>query len=232
MPLLIILLVILVLISFVPQWWTKKILAKHSKPHPEIPGSGSQFAEHLIKQQGLTGVTVEEIPANSAIGDHYDPTSKTVRLSSQNFHSNSLTAIVTAAHEIGHAIQDHENYEPLKTRTQLIQRSAFLQKFSSLALIATPILIPLMKTPIIGLITFAAGFIAMGIPVLIHLSTLPVETDASFKRAMPILQQGNYLNKQDLKRAKSILNACAMTYVSASFASLFNLWKWFSGIRR
>jgi len=114
----------------------------------------------------------------------------------------------------------------------MVERAQWLQKFSGIALIATPILIPLLHTPMIGLITFAAGFIAMGIPVLIHLSTLPVEFDASYKRALPLLEQGDYLNKQDLGRARHILTACAFTYVSASLASLFNLWRWFSGWRR
>lgn len=228
MALLIIGLLLLAFISFVPQWWTQSILKKHSAPHPDLPGSGHAFAEHLIRKYQLQGVRVEETQQ----GDHYDPIDKAVRLSSANFHTNSLTAIVTTAHEIGHAIQHQSHYEPLLTRTQMVERASWLQKFSGMALIATPILIPLLHTPMIGLITFAAGFIAMGIPVLIHLSTLPVEFDASFKRALPILKEGNYLNARDMKHARRILNACAMTYVSASLASLFNLWKWFSGLRR
>ena len=232
MAILIVGVVLLAIISFVPQWWTRSILKKHSAPHPTIPGNGHAFAEHLINKFQIDGVRVEAIPQDSAMGDHYDPVDRVVRLSHDNYHSNSLTAIVTTAHEIGHAIQHQTHYEPLLTRTQMVERAAWLQKFSGMALIATPILIPLLHTPIIGLVTFAAGFIAMGIPVLIHLSTLPVEMDASFKRAMPILEQGDYLDKQDLKRARRILTACAMTYVSASLASLFNLWKWFSGFRR
>ncbi|MBE0493045.1 MAG: zinc metallopeptidase [Thiomicrospira sp.] len=232
MAVLIIGLVLLAIISFVPQWWTQAILKKHSHPHPSLPGSAHEFGEHLIRKYSLQDVRIEEIPSGSAIGDHYDPIDKVVRLSSQNFHSNSLTAIVTTAHEIGHAIQHKTHYEPLLTRTQMVERSQWLQKFSGIALMATPVLIPLMHTPVIGMVTFAAGFIAMGIPVLIHLSTLPVEFDASYKRALPLLQEGEYLDKKDMKRARHILTACAMTYVSSSLASLFNLWKWFSGFRR
>lgn len=231
MGLLIIGIALLAFISFVPQWWTQSILKKHSHPHPTIPGNAHEFALHLIKKHQLD-VRVEEIPPNSVQGDHYDPIDKVVRLSSANFHSNSLTAIVTTAHEIGHAIQHKTHYEPLLARTQMVERSQWLQKFSGMALLATPVLIPLLHTPMIGLVTFAAGFIAMGIPVLIHLTTLPVEFDASFKRALPLLKQGEYLDQKDLKRAHRILTACAMTYVSASFASLFNLWRWFSGFRR
>lgn len=232
MAFLIIGLVLLAIISFVPQWWTRSILKKHSKPHPSLPGNAHAFAEHLVNKFQLNDVRIEELPADSVQGDHYDPIDKVVRLSSQNYHSNSLTAIVTTAHEIGHALQHQANYEPLLTRTEMVERSQWLQKFSGIALMATPVLIPLMHTPVIGMVTFAAGFIAMGIPVLIHLSTLPVEFDASYKRALPLLQEGEYLDKRDMKRARHILTACAMTYVSSSLASLFNLWKWFSGFRR
>lgn len=228
MALILIGLTLLAAISFIPQWWTRSILRRYSQPHPELPGSAQQFAEHLIRKYQLDDVRIEQTEQ----GDHYDPIEKVVRLSTQNYHSNSLTAIVTTAHEIGHAIQHKTHYEPLLTRTQLVERAAILQKFSGIALIATPILIPLLHTPMIGLITFGAGFIAMGIPVIIHLSTLSVEYDASFKRALPLLEQGEYLNPSDMKKARRILNACAMTYVSASLASLFNLWKWFSGLRR
>lgn len=97
---------------------------------------------------------------------------------------------------------------------------------------ATPFLIPLSHTPAVALLTFGAGFIAMGVPVMIHLSTLPVEFDASFKRALPLLEEGNYISKKDQKSAKRILLACAMTYVAASLSSLFNLWKWLKALKR
>jgi Zn-dependent membrane protease YugP len=228
MAFLIIGLVLLAIVSFVPQWWTRSVLKKYSKPHPYLPGSAHEFGEHLIRKYQLDGVRIEM----TELGDHYDPIERVIRLSTDNYHSNSLTAIVTTAHEVGHAIQHKTGYEPLLTRTAMVERAAWLQKFSGIALIATPILIPLLHTPMIGMITFAAGFIAMGIPVLIHLQTLPVELDASYQRALPLLEQGGYLDKADLKRARHILTACAMTYVSSSLSSLFNLWRWLSGLRR
>ena len=218
--------VLLFAISMLPNMWTKHILKKHSQPNDNIPGTGKEFAEHLIKKHQLN-ITLEETQQ----GDHYDPINKVVRISTTNYHTNSLTAITTVAHEIGHALQDKENYEPLKQRTLLIERSQWMQKFSSIALMITPILIPLFHTPFIALITFTAGFIGMGVPVIIHLNTLPVETDASFNRALPLLKEGNYLTEKELKQSKQILKACAMTYVSASLSSLFNLWKWFKAIK-
>lgn len=225
---LIILFVLLFILTTLPSLWTKAILNKHRKPHPDIPGTGLQFAEHLIQKHELIGVKVEE----TELGDHYDPVDKVVRISTANAHSNSLTAITTVAHEIGHAIQDKTNYPELKQRTALIERAAIMQKFAGIALMITPLLIPLTHTPMVALLTFGAGFVAMGVPVIIHLSTLPVEFDASFKRALPLLKQGEYLNKKDHKIAKKILFACAMTYVAASLSSLFNLWKWLKALKR
>lgn len=226
MGLLIIGFIVLFALTSLPNLWTRHILKKYSTPHPDIPGTGAQFAEHLIKKYELQA-TLEETPS----GDHYDPIEKVVRISSENYHSNSLTAITTVAHEIGHALQDKTGYEPLTQRTVMIERSQWMQKFSGIALMVTPVLIPLLHTPMIGLVTFAAGFIAMGVPVMIHLSTLPVEFDASYKRALPLLKEGNYLSTSDLKKAHKILRACAMTYVAASLSSLFNLWKWIRAIK-
>lgn len=220
--------VLLFILTTLPSLWTKHILKKHRQPHPDIPGSGLQFAEHLVKRLELTGVRIEETDQ----GDHYDPIEKVVRISTANAHSNSLTAITTVAHEMGHALQDKEDYPELKQRTALIERAAMMQKFAGFALMLTPILIPLTHSPMVGIMTFGAGFIAMGVPVIIHLSTLPVEFDASFKRALPLLQEGGYLNKKDNKTAKTILFACAMTYVAASLSSLFNLWKWLKALKR
>lgn len=228
MGILIIGFIIIFILTTLPSLWTKHILNKYRTPHETIPGTALQFAEHLIKKHELHGVTLEE----TADGDHYDPINKIVRISTENAHSNSLTAITTVAHEIGHALQDKNDYPELKQRTALVERAAVMQKFAGIALMATPVLIPLAHTPMIGVLTFGAGFIAMGVPVMVHLSTLPVEFDASFKRALPLLEEGGYLNKSDHRKAKKILFACAMTYVAVSLSSLFNLWKWLKALKR
>lgn len=228
MGLLILLFVALFILTTLPSLWTKAILNKYRKPHPDIPGTGLQFAEHLLQKLDLKGVKVEETDQ----GDHYDPIEKVVRISTANAHSNSLTAITTVAHEMGHALQDKTDYPELKQRTALIERAAIMQKFAGMALMITPLMIPLAHTPMVAFLTFGAGFIAMGVPVIIHLSTLPVEFDASFKRALPLLEKGEYLSKREHRIAKKILFACAMTYVAASLSSLFNLWKWLKALRR
>jgi hypothetical protein len=227
-PLLLIGVVLVAVALYVPQWHTRRILAQYSRPHPTLPGTGSQYAEHLLRAQGLTMVRVEETKE----GDHYDPTAKVVRLSIANFHSNSLTAIVTAAHEVGHAIQDAQGYEPLHRRTEMVTRAQGFAQFSGWALMALPVVLVVVHSPVLAALTFAIGFVAQFGGVLVSITTLPVELDASFKRAMPLLAQGGLLSPKELYIAKRILRACAMTYVAGSLSSLLNLWKWMKAIRR
>jgi hypothetical protein len=227
----ILLLIVLAIVAiglYVPQWHTQRILKKYSAPHPLLPGTGAQYAEHLLNSQGLKHVRVEE----TSEGDHYDPTTKVVRLSRDNFHRNSLTAIVTAAHEVGHAIQDAQNYEPLHRRTELITRTQSFARFSGWALIALPIILVLIHSPILAALAFAIGFVAQFGGVLVNITTLPVEFDASFNRAMPLLKQSNLLSPKELHQAKRILRACALTYVAGSLSSLLNLWKWMKALKR
>jgi Zn-dependent membrane protease YugP len=226
--LLLIAIVLFAVALYVPQWHTRRILEQYSKPHPTLPGTGAQYAEHLLTAQGLSGVRVEETKE----GDHYDPTTKVVRLSSANFHTNSLTAIVTAAHEVGHAIQDAQGYEPLQRRTEMVTRAQGFARFSGVALIALPILLVVIHSPILAALAFAVGFVSQFGGVLVSITTLPVELDASFKRAMPLLEQGGFLSPKELHNAKRILRACAMTYVAGSLSSLLNLWKWMKAIKR
>ena len=173
-------------------------------------------------------VRVEE----TELGDHYDPLTKTVRLSVDNMHGKSLTAVATAAHEVGHALQDHIGYRPLEWRTRLVLISQKMEKFGSLIILATPFLTLLSRAPALGLLTFLGGLCALGGPSLVHLVTLPVELDASFKKALPILRQGEYIGKNDQKVVRSILTACSFTYVASSLAGLLNLWRWLAILRR
>ena len=110
----IILLVVVVAVIFLPQFWVRRVLKKHSNERPDFPGTGGEFARHLIKQQGLK-VKLE----TTEQGDHYDPSTRTVRLSSENFNGKSLTAVATAAHEVGHAIQHQQGMALLLLRSPL-----------------------------------------------------------------------------------------------------------------
>ncbi|MFT5591794.1 MAG: Zn-dependent membrane protease YugP [Oceanicoccus sp.] len=221
----IVLLVILVALIYLPQFWVQRVLKKHSNERSDFPGTGGEFARHLIKQQGLN-VKLE----TTEQGDHYDPISKTVRLSSENFNGKSLTAVATAAHEVGHAIQHQQGMALLLLRTPLAKFAFYVEKIAQVALLSTPVFFSFL--PGVGRLSLIVAIGGMLASTLVHFVTLPVEINASYSKALPILKNGQYLQDKDYKNARKILLACALTYVSAALASLLNIWRWLSFLRR
>lgn len=221
----IVLLVILIAMIFLPQFWVQRVLKKHSAERTDFPGTGGEFARHLIKQQGLN-VKLE----TTEQGDHYDPSSKTVRLSSDNFNGKSLTAVATAAHEVGHAIQHQQGMALLLLRTPLAKFAFYVERIAQVALLSTPVFLSFL--PGVGRISLIVAIVGMLASTLVHFVTLPVEFNASFSKALPILKNGQYLQNKDYQNARKILLACALTYVSAALASLLNVWRWLRFLRR
>lgn len=226
----VLILLALMAVLFGPQAWASYVFKRYSKQREDIPGNGAEFARHLLEQLNMQHVKVEL--ADSEDGDHYDPEDKAVRLGKNNFNDNSLTAITVAAHEVGHAIQDHRNEAMHAARIRLITVTHTIQQIGGWLLYLLPVLALISRNPIIGLLTILAGITVMGISVVVHAVTLPVEYDASFNKALPILIKGNYIEAKDQAAAKRILKAAALTYVAASLASLLNLWRWFTLFRR
>jgi Zn-dependent membrane protease YugP len=134
-------------------------------------------------------------------------------------------------YQVGHALQDHDRYRPLETRTRLVKSTYVFERAGSMILLATPLLGALTRSPGVVVLELGAGILVMSISILVHAVTLPVEFDASFNRALPILDKGGYLPKADLPAARRILKACALTYVASSLASLLNLWRWIRLLR-
>jgi len=223
----IILILLLAVIIYGPQFWAKRVLKKYSQHRDDFPGTGGELAEHLLKQFNMA-VKVEITEA----GDHYDPIEKVVRLSSDNFHGKSLTAVATAAHEVGHAIQDYSGYKALHNRTKLVRIAQITEKFGAGLMMLIPVIALIARIPAAGVLMFLGGIASLGASVLVHLITLPVELDASFNRALPILEKGQYINEIDQKAARKILTACALTYVASSLVSLLSLWRWIAILRR
>ena len=225
---LVLLLIIVALVTVGPHLWTRRVFAKHSAPRPDYPGTGGELATHLLNRFDLQHITVEPTEA----GDHYDPVGKAVRLTPAIFEGKSLTAITIAAHEVGHAIQDHLGYQPLTERTKLVRIAQKAEKVGAVLMMAIPIAGAVAHTPVASVVVLMAGMATMGISTLVHLVTLPAEWDASFRRALPVLRQGNYLSPDDERGARAILTAAAFTYLAASLASLVNLWRWIAFLRR
>lgn len=227
MPILILLILIIVII-YVPQWWANRILTKYNQHREDFPGTGGELARHLLDRLNLATVTVQV----TELGDHYDPLEKVVRLSQNNWAGKSLTAVVTAAHEVGHAVQDQIGYQPLQQRTKLVKLAQVAEKIGAGLMVMIPIVALVVRIPAASILVFLGGLASLGTAVLVHLVTLPVEWDASFRRALPLLAKGQYISVKDQRAARLILTACALTYVAASLSSLLNLWRWLAILKR
>ena len=223
-----VLVVALVGLIFLPQWYVRQVLDRYNRePEDNFPGTGGELARHLLDRFGLQQVKVE----SSEAGDHYDPQARAVRLTPDKLDGRTLTAITVAAHECGHALQ-HAIEQPLfQWRTRLAMASAWAARVGSFLLFAAPLLVLATRAPSPGLVSALGAFLVMGFGVLVQLVTLPVEIDASFRKALPLLQDG-YLSERQVPAARRILRAAAWTYVAASLASLLNFWRWLAVLRR
>ncbi len=214
-------LIVLALI-FGPSLWVKFVMSRYSSQLPEIAGTGGELAKHLIQQFTLKDVKVEITEQ----GDHYDPIEKKVRLVREHYESKSLTAIAIAAHEVGHAIQDQQGDKRLASRTKMIPIANMVARWSVAIISLSPIIGIITRHPMpfsVLLFLGLSGFIAR---MMIHAVTLPIEYDASFSKALPILREGNYISQDNEKAVSRILNAAALTYVSAALADILNLGRW------
>jgi Zn-dependent membrane protease YugP len=137
-----------------------------------------------------------------------------------------------AAHEVGHALQDHDGYAPLRIRTRLVKATRGIEKIGAGVLMVSPFLGIVTRAPAIGLLTFAAGMLTLGTAAVVHVITLPTEFNASFARALPLLDEHRVLKQVDRPHARKLLTAAALTYVSASLMSLLNIARWIAILRR
>jgi Zn-dependent membrane protease YugP len=119
--------IVILVVMLGPGVWVRRVLERYSVPADRYSGTGGQLARHLLDKHGLQAVKVEA----SEQGDHYDPEAKTVRLTPDKFAGRSLTAITVAAHEVGHALQDHESYRPLHLRTRLVKATRGIEKLGA-----------------------------------------------------------------------------------------------------
>lgn len=213
---------------FGPGIWVRRVLERYSEPADRYPGTGAQLARHLLDELGLGSVAVETTDA----GDHYDPEAKAVRLTEDKFNGRSLTAITVSAHEVGHALQDHEGYAPLKIRSRLVRASRNVERLGAGVLLVSPFIGALTRAPGLGMVMFAAGFLTLATSILVHCATLPTEFDASFRRALPMLDRYEILKRVDRPHARRLLRAAAFTYVAASLMSLLNVARWWAILRR
>jgi hypothetical protein len=202
-----------IILMMAVQWWVKSAYTKWSKVPARSRVSGAQAAQRLASTGGLYDVRIEAVPGN--LSDHYDPRDKVLRLSQGVYSSNSVAALAIAAHELGHAMQDHEGYFPLRLRAALVPA---VNIGSTLGWILILIGIFLQMTGIawLGVVVFSAG-------ALFALATLPVELDASSRARRLLADSGLIAGEDEMRGVNSVLNAAAWTYVAALVAAVLQL---------
>ena len=207
-----ILVIIAFFLSMFASFGVKATYAKYSKVHNHSTMTGSMAARKILDMNGLYQVRIERISGN--LTDHYDPKDNVIRLSESVYDSDSVAAIGVAAHESGHAVQHATNYAPIGIRNALVP----------VVNIGTSLSMPLFIIGLIlGLVQLAyVGVILFSLALLFQLVTLPVEFNAS-RRAIKILDSGNLLYDDEIKGAKKVLTAAAMTYVAATASTALQL---------
>ncbi|MGF7185706.1 hypothetical protein GGQ84_001798 [Desulfitispora alkaliphila] len=207
-----ILLIIAILLPLYAQFKVKSTFNKYVNVASEKGYNGAQVARSILNEQGLHTVNIEM--TNGELDDHYDPKSQTVRLSPKVYQGTSLASLGVAAHEVGHAIQHADGYFPLEIRSTLVP----VANIGSKAAFPLILLGIFMSQP--ALLQF--GIYAFTAIVLFQLVTLPVEFNAS-SRAMGILEGSGFLNRNEVKPTKKVLDAAAFTYVAAALVGILEL---------
>ena len=200
------------LLALWAQFKVNSTYSRYSRVGSRRGMTAAQAARMLLDENGLSEVRIERI--GGRLSDHYDPRAKVLRLSDDVMNSTSVAALGVAAHEAGHAVQDATNYRPLMLRSAL---APVVSLGSNLA-------IPLF---LLGLIftwepLVNVGIILFGLVVVFSLITLPVEFNAS-RRALATLESGAILDSVELRGAKAVLSAAALTYVASALQSILNL---------
>jgi Zn-dependent membrane protease YugP len=191
---------------------TKSTFNKYSKVGSTYGLSGAEAAERLLRQSGIHDVKIEMV--SGFLSDHYDPTSKKLRLSPDVYRSTSLSAVGVACHEAGHALQHAQGYAWMGLRTAMVPATNIGSNLSYFVIL----LGFLMNNPsfiLIGAVLFSAA-------VLFSVVTLPVEWDAS-NRAKKLMVQGGIVSEREAGMAGQVLNAAFLTYVAAAVSSILTL---------
>lgn len=202
-----------IIFALIAQIMVKTTFSKYSSESNEHGYTAKEVARKILDENGLYNVSIEYISGN--LTDHYDPSANVIRLSDSVYNSTSVAAIGVAAHEVGHAIQHAQGYTPIKIRQAIIP---ITQIGSSLAV--PLVLVGILFSAFQWLIPVGI-FLYAGV-VLFQAVTLPVEFNAS-GRALKTLDENVILYKDEVRMAKKVLTAAAMTYVAAMFSSLMSL---------
>ena len=202
-------------LSLGAQAWVKAATAKWDRVPIGRGLTGADVAAAILRVRGIHDVTIEQV--GGVLSDHYDPSSRTLRLSPANYSGRSITAAGIAAHEVGHAVQHAEGYAPMIIRQKMVPVANIGTNLGVWIVIAG------MFTGITGLsqigVVLFAGF------VLFTLVTLPVEFDASFRARKALLETG-IVTEQEARGVSAVLTAAAATYLAAAVSAILQLLYW------
>lgn len=204
--------IIILLIPLYAQMRVRSAYSKYSQVYSTSGITGAQVARRVLDANGLYDVAVEETPGH--LSDHYDPRTKTVRLSTNNYYGQSVAGTAVAAHEVGHAIQDAKNYSFMRVRHTLVPVANFGSNMSWI-FVMIGMFAGLSNMLLLGIVLMAAG-------VLFQVVTLPVEFDAS-SRAMKQISSLGIVSHSEEAQARKVLNAAALTYIAAAAVAVFEL---------
>ena len=199
-----------------PSIWVQRVIERHAADRPDLRETGGSFARQALDRLGLQNVRVE--PTDQ--GSHYARDARAGRLDPLFGGGPPIAAITVAAHEVGHAMQ-HAMDLPMFRRRLKVARQAMVVNWIGQALIWTvPLMMVVGKTGTALLLNLAGFAVTALLSFALQVVTLPVEFDASFKRAMPLLERGEFIPDEDMPAARAVLRAAAYTYVAALVRSL------------
>lgn len=202
-----------IIFALIAQIKVKTTFNKYSSEHNQHGYTAKEVARKILDDNGLQNISIEYI--NGELTDHYDPSANVIRLSDSVYSSTSVAAIGVAAHEVGHAIQHAKGYAPIKVRQAIIPVTQIGSR------LAVPLVLVGMLFASLKWLIPLGIFLYTGV-VFFQAVTLPVEFNAS-NRALQTLDENLILYKDEVKMAKKVLSAAAMTYVAAMFSSLMSL---------
>lgn len=202
-----------IVLMLVAQVYVSSSYKKWSKVMASSRLSGADAANRLVRMAGLSEVRIEPVPGN--LTDHYDPRTKILRLSPGVYQGNSVASLAIAAHELGHALQDQEDYFPLRLRAALIP-AVNIGSWLGWILIILGLVLGLTNLAWVGVLVFSAG-------TLFALATLPVELNASARARQLLTDSGLIYTEEEQQGVRKVLNAAALTYVAALATAVFQL---------
>lgn len=198
------------------QWRVRSAYQRWSKVRNYTHMNGAEAAKHLLSESGLSNVQLET--ARGQLSDHYDPRTKTLRLSAGVANSPTVAAMAIAAHEIGHALQDHQGYTPLRLRAALVPAVNIGSTLGWIFIFLGLILRTAFGTQLAWL-----GIGLFGLGAVFALATIPVELNASSRARKLLFDSGLIYSAEEREGVRAVLNAAALTYVAALAAALSQL---------